>query len=48
MLDSKLHFLRHVDYLHYQKLLGLIRFFTCVFSSLDSLKVLCPRIVLIR
>jgi hypothetical protein len=42
MLDSKMHFHRHVDYLHSRalKLLGLIRFVTYNFSSLDSLKVL--------
>jgi hypothetical protein len=42
MLDSKLHFHRHVDYLRSKalKLLGLIRFITYNFSSLDSLKVL--------
>jgi hypothetical protein len=41
MLDSKLHFHRHVGYLHSQaiKLLGLIHFITYNFSSLDSLKV---------
>jgi hypothetical protein len=41
MLDSKLHFHCHVDYLHSQalKLLGLIRFITYNFSSLDSLKL---------
>jgi hypothetical protein len=43
MLDSKLHFHRHVDYLHSQalKLLGLIRFITYNFSSLDSLSSTC-------
>jgi hypothetical protein len=43
MLGSKLHFLRHVDYLHSQRLnlLGLIRFVTYNLSSLDSSKVLC-------
>jgi hypothetical protein len=42
MLDSKLHFHRHLDYLRSQalKLLGLIRFITYNFSSLHSLKVL--------
>jgi hypothetical protein len=42
MLDSKLHFHRHVDYLRSQalKLLGLIRVITYNFSSLGSLKVL--------
>jgi hypothetical protein len=42
MLDSKLHFHPHVNYLHSQalRLLGLIRFITCNFSSLVSLKVL--------
>jgi hypothetical protein len=41
MLDSKLHLHRHVDYVHPQALtlLGLIRFITYHFSSLDSLKV---------
>jgi hypothetical protein len=41
MLGSKLHFHRHVDNLNSQalKLLGLIRFITYNFSSLDSLKV---------
>jgi hypothetical protein len=48
MLDSKLHFHRHADYLHPQtlKLLKVIRFITYDFSSLYSLKVLC--ITLIR
>jgi hypothetical protein len=48
MLDSKLHFHRHVDYLHSQalKLLQLLIFITYNFSSLDSLKVL--HITLIR
>jgi hypothetical protein len=42
MLDRKLHFHRHVDYLHSQalKLLRLIRSITYNFSSLYSLKVL--------
>jgi hypothetical protein len=42
MLDSKLDFYRHVYYLRTQalKLLGLIRFITYNFSSLDSLKIL--------
>jgi hypothetical protein len=42
MLDSKLHFLRHIDYLYSRalKLLGLIRFITYDFSFLDCLKVL--------
>jgi hypothetical protein len=37
MLDSKLHFYRHVGYLHSQtlKLFGLIRFITHNFSFLD-------------
>jgi hypothetical protein len=41
MLGIKLHFDRHVDYLHSQalKLLGLIRFITYNFSSLNSVKV---------
>jgi hypothetical protein len=41
MLDSKLHF-RHIDNLYSRalKLLGLIRFITYNFSSLDCLKVL--------
>jgi hypothetical protein len=48
MLDSKLHFHRHVDYLHSQalKLLALIRFITNNFSSLDSLKVLYITLIL--
>jgi hypothetical protein len=42
VLDSKLHFRRHVGYVHSQaqKLLKLIRFITYNFSSLDSLKLL--------
>jgi hypothetical protein len=42
MLDRKLHFHRHVDYLHSQalQLLRLIRFITYNFSSLYSLKVI--------
>jgi hypothetical protein len=42
MLDDKLHFRRHVDCLYSQSLemLGLIRFITNNFSSLDILKVL--------
>jgi hypothetical protein len=42
MLDSKVHFHRHVDYLYSRalKLLELIRFITYNFSSLDSLEVL--------
>jgi hypothetical protein len=42
MLDSELNFHRHVDYLHSQalKLLGLIRFITYNFSSLNGLKAL--------
>jgi hypothetical protein len=41
MLDSELHFHRHVDCLHPQelKLLGLIRFITYNFSSSDSIQV---------
>jgi hypothetical protein len=41
------HFHRHVDYLRSQalKLLGLIRFITYTFSSLDSLKVLCTTLI---
>jgi hypothetical protein len=48
MLDSKLYFLRHFDYLHSQalKLLGLIRYITYSFSSPVSLKVL--HVTLIR
>jgi hypothetical protein len=50
MLDSKLHFHRDVDYLHFQalKLLGLIRFITYNIFSLDSLKLLYTSITLIR
>jgi hypothetical protein len=42
MLDSKLHFHRHVDCLHSQalKLLGQICFITYNFSSSDSLEIL--------
>jgi hypothetical protein len=42
MLDSKLHFHRHIDYSYSRalKLLGLIRFITYNFSSLDCIKVL--------
>jgi hypothetical protein len=42
MLHSKLDFHRHVDYLRSQalKLLRLIHFIICKFSSLDSLKIL--------
>jgi hypothetical protein len=42
MLDSKLNFYRHVNYLHSQalKLLRLIRFITYKFLSSDSIKVL--------
>jgi hypothetical protein len=49
MLYSKGHFHRHVDYLHSQalKLLGLIRFITYNFSSLNTLKVLYTSITLI-
>jgi hypothetical protein len=41
MLESKLYFHRHVDYLHCQalKLLGIIRFITYNFSSMDSINV---------
>jgi hypothetical protein len=41
MLDSKLHFHRHVNYLHSPvlKLLGLIRFITYNLCSLDSRKL---------
>jgi hypothetical protein len=48
ILDSKLHFHRHVDYLHSQalKLLEPIRFTTRNFSSLDSLKVLYITLIL--
>jgi hypothetical protein len=47
-LVSKQHFHRHVDYLHSQalKLLELIRFIKCNFSSFVSLNILC--ITLIR
>jgi hypothetical protein len=47
-LYSKLHFHRHVDYIHSQtlKLLGLIRFIAYNFSSLDSLKVLYITLIL--
>jgi hypothetical protein len=42
MLDSKLHFHRHVDYIHSRalKLLEVIRFVARNVSSLDTLKVL--------
>jgi hypothetical protein len=42
MLDSKLHFHRHVGYLHSRELqlLGLTRFITYNFSFSDRLKVL--------
>jgi hypothetical protein len=44
MLDDKLHFHRHLDYIRVLsqalKLLGLIRFITYNFSSVVSLKVL--------
>jgi hypothetical protein len=41
MIDRKLHFHRHVDYLHYQALkhLRLIRFITYNFSSLINLNL---------
>jgi hypothetical protein len=47
MLDSKLHFHRHIDYLYSRalKLLGLIRFITYNFSSLGCLKVLYTALV---
>jgi hypothetical protein len=47
MLDSKLHFHRHTDYLYSRTLkpLGLIRFITYNFSSLDCLKVLYTALV---
>jgi hypothetical protein len=50
MLYRKLHFRRHIDYLHFQalKLLGLIRLITYNFSSLDSLKVLYITLILTR
>jgi hypothetical protein len=48
LLDSKLYFHRRADCLHSQtlKLLGLIRFITYNFSSLDSLKVLYITLIL--
>jgi hypothetical protein len=47
MLNSKLHFHRHIDNLYSRalKLLGLIRFITYNFSSLDCLKVLYTALV---
>jgi hypothetical protein len=47
MLDSKLHFHRHIDYLYSRalELLGLIRFITYNFSSLDCLQVLYTALV---
>jgi hypothetical protein len=47
MLDSTLQFHRHVDYLYSRslKVLELIRFITCNFSSLDRLKVLYIAII---
>jgi hypothetical protein len=47
MLDSKLHFHHHIDYLYSRtlKLLGLIRFITYSLSSLDCLKVLYTALV---
>jgi hypothetical protein len=46
-LDSKLHFHRHIDNLYSRalKVLGLIRFITYNFSSLDFLKVLYTALV---
>jgi hypothetical protein len=43
MLDSKLYFHRHVDFIYSQSLrtLELVRYVTYNFSSLDSLLVLC-------
>jgi hypothetical protein len=47
MLDSKLHFHRHIDNLYPQalKLLGLIRFITYNFSSLNCLEVFYTALV---
>jgi hypothetical protein len=47
MLDSKLHSHRQIDYLYSRalKLLGLIRFITYNFSSLDCLKDLYTALV---
>jgi hypothetical protein len=47
MLDSKLHFHRHIDYLYSRalNLLGPIRFITYNFSSLDCIKVLYTPLV---
>jgi hypothetical protein len=47
MLNSKLHFHCHIDYLYSRalKLLGLIRYITYNFSSLDCLKVLYTALV---
>jgi hypothetical protein len=48
MLDMKLYFHRHVDYLYFQtlKLLGVIRSITYNFSSFDSFKVLYSTLIL--
>jgi hypothetical protein len=50
MLDNKPHFHRHVDYLNSRslKMLVLIRFIKYNVSSLDSLKVVYTRMILIR
>jgi hypothetical protein len=47
MLERKLHFHRHVDYLHTQalKLLRIFRFITYNLPSLESLKVLYITII---
>jgi hypothetical protein len=47
MLDCKLYFHQHVDYILSQglKMLGLIRYITSSFSTLESLLVLCSSLV---
>jgi hypothetical protein len=47
MIDSKFYFHCHVDFVYSQALrtLGLIRFITYNFSSLDSLVVLCIALI---
>jgi hypothetical protein len=47
MLDSKLYFHSHVDYVHSQglRILGLVRYIAYNFSSLDSLVVLYNALV---
>jgi hypothetical protein len=48
MLDTKLHFHRHVDYLHSQALKLLISFIVYNFSSLKCLKVVYITLILLK